>query len=238
MARVCLCVNQVARLRTMNKDSQPDPAAIAIAAEIGGADGIVAMLREDRSDITDRDVSVLKEVVHSHLNLVIPLNDEMVKKCIQWLPDMVTLVPGSRAEGRVEETLDVTGNLEYIEDVTAALRANKIIVNLFISADTQQVRSAARAGVDYVQLNTSVLSAIEDLGSMTEQLEKLASVALTANKLGLGVAAGRGLSYQNIRELAEIAVIEELNVGRAIISRALLVGMERAITDMKSLLKH
>ncbi len=237
MARVCLCVNQVARLRNMNKNSQPDPAAIAIAAEIGGADGIVAMLREDRSDITDRDVSVLKEVVHSHLNLVLPLNDEMIKKCIQWLPDMVTLVPASRGEGKDEGPLDVSNNLEYIEDVTTALRANNIIVNMLISADTQQVRSAARAGVDYVQLNTSSLSSIEDLGSMTEQLEKLRSVALAANKLGLGVAAGRGLSYQNIRELADIALIEELNVGRAILSRALLVGMERAITDIKSLLR-
>ncbi len=237
MARVCLCVNQVARLRNVNKNSQPDPAAIAIAAEIGGADGIVAMLREDRSDITDRDVSVLKEVVHSHLNLVIPLNDEMIKKCIQWLPDMVTLVPASRGEGKDEGALDVSNNLEYIEDVVTALRANNVVVNVLISADPQQVRSAARAGVDYVQLNTSVLSSIEDLGSMTEQLEKLRSVAMAANKLGLGVAAGRGLSYQNIRELADITLIEELNVGRAIISRALLVGMERAITDLKSLLR-
>jgi pyridoxine 5-phosphate synthase len=237
MARVCLCVNQIARIRSLNKSTQPDPVAIAIAAEIAGVDGIVALLHEDRSDITDRDVTVLKEVVHSHLNLAVALNDEMIKKCIQWLPDMVTLLPAHRNDSGEEGSLDLSGNLEYIEDVTTALRANNIVVNAVINADPQQVRSAARAGVDYVQLNTSILSGIDDLSTMTEQIEKFRTVAMAANKLGLGVAAGRGLDFQNIRELLDIGLVEEFNIGRSIVSRALLVGMERAVAEMKTLLK-
>ncbi len=235
MARLCLCVNQVARLRNMTKDREPDPAAVAIAAELGGVDGIVAQLRDDRSDITDRDVLILKEIVQSHFNLAISLNDELVKKAIKTLPDMVTLLPSAGGEVR-SESLDVPANLEYVEDVTAALRANNIVVSVLIDPDVQQIRAAARAEVDYVQFNTTMLAQVEDLSTMAEQVEKLRSVAMAANKLGLGVSAGRGLNYQNVREFEDLSFIEELNIGKAVIARSLLVGAERAVQEMKSLI--
>ena len=112
MARLSLCLNQVAKIRNLKKGKNPDPAAVAIAAEMAGVDGIVVNLREDRSDITDRDVTILKEIVQSHLNLAIPLNDEMVKKALNWLPDMVTLLPSTTGE-KSDAALDVTATLPY-----------------------------------------------------------------------------------------------------------------------------
>ena len=225
MARLCLCVNQVAKIRNLNKDKLPDPVSVAMAAELGGVDGIVAFLRDDRSDITDRDVVVLKEVLQSHLNLAIPLNDEMIKKALKWLPDMVTLLPAIE-DNDLNTSLDVVSNLEYIEDAATALRANNIIVNMLVDPDPPQIRAAARAGADYIDLNSNPLSRVEDLASMNDFIEKMRTVAIAANKLGLGVSAGRGLNIQTIREVGQVEFIEELNVGRALISRSLLVGIE------------
>ncbi len=236
MARLCLCINQVAKFRNSLKKMEPDPVAVAIAAEIAGIDGIVAHLKEDRSDITDRDVSVLKEVVRSHFNLAIPMNDDMVKKALHWLPDMVTLVPATREENQAE-SLDVTSNLEYIEDVVTALRANNIVVNVLIEPDIQQLRAAARVRVDYVQLNCTPLKNIEDLGSMNDFIENLKSVAIAANKLGLGVSLGRGIDFQNLKEMNDVPYFEEFNIGKAIIARSVVVGVERAIQATRNILK-
>jgi len=221
-------------MRNMNKDREPDPVAMAIAAELGGVDGIVAHLRDDRSDITDRDISVLKEVVQSHFNVAIALNDELIKKIIKTLPDMVTLLPPVQAGVR-GESLDVVNNLEYVEDVAAALRANNIVVSALIDLDVQQIRAAARAELDYVQFNTTALARVEDLGTMQDLLEKLRSAAVAANKLGLGVSIGRGLNYQNVREFDDLSFVEEVNIGKAIVARSLLVGVQQAVKEMKSL---
>jgi len=231
MARLCLCLNQVAQMRQFNKTREPDPVNVAIAAEIAGIDGIVVQVSGNRSDITDRDLQILKEVVKSHFNLAVPLQEEMIQKAIHLLPDMVTLLPGGEDEA---VSLDVEANFELIEEVAANLRAKSIVVNALIAPENHQVRAAARAGMDYVQVNTFPLSQIEDLGAMTEQVERIRSVALAAHKLGMGVSAGRRLSFQNIREIGGIEVIEECNVGRAIISRSLLTGIDRAIIHLKS----
>lgn len=236
MARLCLCINQVAKIRNDNKDRLPDPVAVAIAAELGGIDGIVAHLRDDRLDVTDRDVFVLKEVLQSHLNLAIPLKDEMVKKALRWLPDMVTLLPATDEED-LNMSLDVSANLEYLEDVATALRANNIIVNVLVDPEPPQIRAAARARVDYVCLNSNPLGRVEDLGSMSEIIEKLRSVSIAANKLGLGVSVSRGLNLQTIKEVAGIEYIEELNVGRSLIARSLLVGVEKAVEQSMALVK-
>jgi pyridoxine 5-phosphate synthase len=235
MARVCLCVNQIAHIRNMNKAKSPDPVSAAVAAEIAGIDGIVVQLREDRMDITDRDVSVLKEVVQSHLNIAVTMNDDMIKKVVTWLPDMVTLLPATN-ELSMDQSLDVVTNLEYIEDIVTQLRANNIVVCALIKPDPQQVRAAARARIDYVQINTASLANIGDLGAMGDMVEQFRSIAIAANKMGLGVSAGRGLNEQTLKELSDIPLIEEFNVGRSIIAKSLLVGMERAVKQFKFML--
>ena len=234
MARMCLCLNQVAYIRNRNKSASPDPAAAAVAAELAGVDGIVVQVREDRLDITERDVSVLKQVVHSHLNVAVALNDDMINKVLKWLPDMVTLLPNTNEQNN-STSLDLVSNLEYIEEVATTLRANKIIVSALIKPETQQVRAAARARIDYVQLNTAPLANIEDMGSMNDMVEQVKSTAMAANKLGLGVSVGRGLNEQSLRELGVVPFIEEFNVGRAIMGKAIMVGLEKVIRQFKLL---
>lgn len=236
MARLCLCLNQIAKIRNLRKGRNPDPVAAAIAAEMAGIEGIVVQLREDRSDIADRDVTLLKQVVQSHLNLAIPLNDEMIKKAINWLPDMVTLLPSSSSD-KGDASLDAPSTLPYMEEAVKTLRANNIVVTLLIEPEASQIRAAARAQADYVQFNTTGLTKVEDLGTMAEMVEQLRSAAITAHKIGLGVSAGRGLNAQILRELAGISYIEEYNLGWSIVSRSLLVGIEKAISDFKKILE-
>jgi pyridoxine 5-phosphate synthase len=229
MARLCVCVNQVGFVRNSNKRKDPDPVTAAIAAELAGIDGIIAHFKEDRSDLTDRDISVLKQVVQSHLNLAIPMNDDMVKKAIKVLPDMVTLV-SSGYEHESEASLNVVENSEYLEDIVAALRANNIVASILIDPDMHQMRAVAKIGADYIQINTSSLAHVEDLNAMTDKVEQIRSVAMGANKLGLGISAGIGINHQTIRDLIDIPFIEEYNIGRSIFSRALLVGLDRGIS--------
>ncbi|RPI01831.1 MAG: pyridoxine 5'-phosphate synthase [Calditrichaeota bacterium] len=235
MARLCLCLNQIARIRNQKRGKNPDPVTAAIAAEMAGVDGIVIQLRDDRSDITDRDVTLLKEVVQSHLNIALPANDDMIKKAINWSPDMVTLLPSTFEQG--EGSLDAASEFDYLVEIVQTLRGNNIVVTLLIDPDPQQIRAAARAQVDYVQFNTSILSSVDDLGAMSDTVELIRSAAITANKIGLGISAGRGLTNQSLRELSDIEFIEEFNVGWSIVSRALLIGMDKAVRDIKSLLE-
>ncbi|MBN1542056.1 pyridoxine 5'-phosphate synthase [candidate division KSB1 bacterium] len=235
MARICLCLNQVARLRAMNRSKEPDPVAVAIAAEIAGIDGVIVHLKEDRSDIVDRDVAVLKEVVQTHLNVAIPLQQDLLKRTIQLLPDMVTLCAPSSSEPAASQALNVVDHLEYLEDVVAELRANTIVVSALIEPDVAQIKAAARAGMDYVQIDTAILSQVQDLGVLHDQIERIRSVAMAANKLGLGVSVGRSLSFQTIRELCDIPYIEEYNIGKAAIARSILLGIDRTIESLKNI---
>ena len=236
MARLSLCLNQVAQIRNSKKSKKPDPAAFAIAAEMAGVDGIVVNLREDRSDIIDRDVTILKEIVQTHLNLAIPLNDEMIKKALNWLPDMVTLLPSTAGE-KSDASLDVTNTLPYLEEAVKTLRANNIVVAILINPEAQQIRAAARAQADYIQLNTAPLFKVDDLGVMNDLVEQYRSAAIAANKIGMGVSAGRQLTFQSLREMVDISYIEEFNVGWSIVARSMLVGIEKAIQDFKKALE-
>lgn len=229
MARLCLCLNQVARIRAMKKGRNPDPVAAAIAAEMAGIDGIVVQVTEERSEVSDRDVTLLKEVVQTHFNIAVPATDEMVRRAVNWAPDMVTLMP---------QATDADAELPLIGEMAQRLRESNIVVTLLITPDAQQIRAAARAQVDYVQFDTGLFSKVEDLGAMSDAVDQIRSAAITANKLGLGISAGRGLNPQTARELAEnIDLIEEYNVGWAIVSRSMLVGMRKAIQDFKKIIE-
>lgn len=237
MPRLCVCVDQVGALRETRRRRDPDPVAAAIKAEAGGADGIVVHLRENRRYIKDRDVKILKEVVSSHFNVAITPNEEMLKRMIDILPDMVTLVPERSNETTTESGLDVVANLEYVQDFVNNLRANNIVVSILIDPNIQQLKAAARASADYVQLNTQAFALAVDMAVAADELEKINSMAIAANKLNMGVSAGMGLNYQNIREICQIDYIEELNVGHAIVARAMLSGIEQSVRDMMALMR-
>ncbi|KAA0229692.1 pyridoxine 5'-phosphate synthase [bacterium] len=237
MVRLGVNVDHVATVREARKDRQPDPVAAAMVAEMAGADGIVCHLREDRRHIKDKDLYLLKEMVKTHLNLEMAATDQMVKIALEVVPDMVTLVPERREEITTEGGLDVLKNQEYLEETVATLQNHNIIVSLFINPDIQQIKAAARVRADYVELHTGAYAHAENLNIISDELEKLRAMASAAAKLRLGVSAGHGLNYQNVREVAAIPEIEELNIGHSIVARAILVGMERAVRDMLALMK-
>jgi pyridoxine 5-phosphate synthase len=238
MVRLGVNVDHVATLREARRGKLPDPVAAAIAAEMAGADGIVCHLREDRRHIKDKDIYLLKEVVKTHLNLEMAATDEMVKRATEVLPDMVTLVPEKREEITTEGGLDVMGNYEWIEEVTNQLRSHNIVTSLFIDPDIDQIKGAARCGADYIELHTGMYANAEDLGTVEDELEKLRSMAMAASKLGLGVSAGHGLDYHNVRAILQLEQIEELNIGHAIVAKAVMIGMERAVREMLEIIRR
>lgn len=237
MVRLCVNIDHVATVREARKGREPDPVFAAVLAELAGVDGIVCHVREDRRHMKDRDLRILKEVVQTHLNLEMAATDEMVQLATEVLPDMTTLVPEKRQELTTEGGLDVVAQMDRLTDVISDLHAHNIVVSLFIDPNIHEIKASSRVGADYVELHTGEYANAEDLNKMSEQLDQIANMALAASKLGLGVSAGHGLNYQNVSAIAHLDKIEELNIGHSIISRALLVGLDRAIREMKDLIK-
>jgi pyridoxine 5-phosphate synthase len=237
VVRLGVNVDHVATVRQARGVKEPDPIAAAVLVDLAGADGIVCHLREDRRHIQDRDLRILRDVVRTHLNLEMAATDEMVNIAMEVLPDMVTLVPEKRQELTTEGGLDIVSNVDRLHEVINNLHTHNIVVSLFIDADIYQIKASSRVGADYVELHTGEYANAPDLNNMNEELEKLTSMSAAAAKLGLGVSAGHGLNYQNVGPVAKIAQVEELNIGHSIISRAVLVGMERAVREMLALIQ-
>ncbi|MFQ5637841.1 MAG: pyridoxine 5'-phosphate synthase [bacterium] len=238
MMRLGLNVDHVATVREARKGDVPDPVAAALIAEMAGVDGIVCHLREDRRHIRDKDLFLLKELVKTHLNLEMAATDEMVKIATEVLPDMVTLVPENRQEVTTEGGLDVDEEGVWIEEVIKQLHNHNIVVSLFIDPDIQQIKASAHCGADYVELHTGLYANAEDLSTEADELEKLRSMAMAASKLGLGVSAGHGLNYQNVRAILDIEQFEELNIGHSMIAKAVMVGIEAAVREMLEIIRR
>lgn len=237
MMRLGVNIDHVATLREARRGKLPDPVAAAIAAEMAGADGIVCHLREDRRHLKDKDLFLLKEIVKTHLNLEMAATDEMVRLAIEVLPDMVTLVPEKREEITTEGGLDVVANSDWLEEVIRQLRNSNVIVSLFVDPDIDQIKAAARCQADYVEIHTGGYANAQDLGTAMDEIEKVRSMAMAAGKLDLGVSAGHGLDYHNVREILDIEQIEELNIGHAIVAKAVMIGMEQAVREMRMVMR-
>ena len=237
MARLGVNIDHVATLREARKIDFPDPVAAAVLVEQADADGIVCHLREDRRHIKDRDLFLLKEIVKTHLNLEMAATPEMVKIATKVLPDMVTLVPERREEVTTEGGLDVIGFFDDMFEATEKLRASNIVVSYFIDPDLDQIKASVKAGADYVELHTGRYANSESANDSHSEFENISSMAAAAAKLGLGVSAGHGLNYSNIRDIARLNMIEEFNIGHSIIGRAVFVGLEKAVRDMLNLIR-
>jgi pyridoxine 5-phosphate synthase len=226
-------IDHVATIRQARQASEPDPIAAAVLAELAGADGITAHLREDRRHIQDRDVRLLRETVATHLNLEMAATEEMVSIALQIQPDYVTLVPEKRTEVTTEGGLDVAGQLENLKRVVDRLQSASIPVSLFIDADQQQIKSSQASGAKFIELHTGCYANASDPMTVAKELENLHQGCLAALSCGLRVNAGHGLTYRNVYSISQLPGMEELNIGHSIISRAVLVGMDRAIREMK-----
>lgn len=234
--RLGVNVDHVATIREARGTRFPDPVTAAAMAELAGCDQITVHLREDRRHIQERDLRILRETVQTRLNLEMAATEEMVRIAIEVGPDAVTLVPEKRDEQTTEGGLDVAGHEAEVFPAVRALLGAGITVSLFIDPEPAQIAAAVRVGADTVELHTGDYANAEDDASRDAELERLEAAARHAAREGLVVAAGHGLDYLNVRDVVAIEEIEELNIGHAIVARAVLVGFERAVHDMLDLL--
>jgi pyridoxine 5-phosphate synthase len=236
MARLAVNVDHVATLRQARRAKCPDPVAAAILAELGGANGIVVHLREDRRHIQDRDLELLRQIVKTHLNLEMANTEEMLAIATRIKPDRVTLVPERREELTTEGGLNVADQEMKIQDAISVLHRAGIEVSLFIDPVAHQIQAASRVGADVVELHTGIFAEAKTIEERRRQFEILKNAAKLARELALNVHAGHGVDYENVLWLREIQEIEEFSIGHAIVARAVLVGMEQAVRDMVKLL--
>ena len=228
-------IDHVATLRQARRGRMPDPVHAALAAELAGADSITLHLREDRRHIQDNDVRVLRGLLQTHMNLEMAVTDEMVAIASDVGPEDCCFVPERRQEVTTEGGLDAAGQISRLQEAVTQLTAQGIRVALFIDPDSRQIDAAAEAGAPVIELHTGAYA--ESIGSrQATELERLRSGARHACSLGLEVHAGHGLDYHNVQPVAAIREIVELNIGHAIVSRALFDGLAKAVGDMKALM--
>jgi pyridoxine 5-phosphate synthase len=232
MARLGVNIDHVATVRQARRVKQPDPVHAAVLAELGGADGITVHLRGDRRHIQDRDVQVLRQTVRTRLNIEMATTQEMTHLALTVKPNQVTLVPERREEVTTEGGLDAVLNSVQIRPMVKTLQEAGIEVSLFVDPELEQVKEAHKLDAHAVELNTAAWSDAANGRAREAALRKLTDAARLGRKLGLAVHAGHGLDYQNVGEIAAMSEIAELNIGHAIVARAVLVGMERAVREM------
>ena len=237
-ARLGVNIDHVATLRQARKARYPDPVTAAALVELAGAHQITLHLREDRRHIQDRDLRILRDTVKTALNLEMGATAELVKIAYEVKPDISTLVPERREELTTEGGLDVANQRESVRKVVRTLREADIEVSLFIDPDIDQVRAAHKADATRIELHTGRYCEARGARDRAAELGRLVDCAKAATKLGISVAAGHGLSYENVEAVARIEEIRELNIGHSIVARAVLVGLERAVREMLDLIRR
>ena len=231
--RLGVNVDHVATLREARKTNVPDPVHAAFVAEIAGADGITVHLRMDRRHIKERDLRLLKETVKTRLNLEMAATEEMLRIALEVKPHQVTLVPERPGEVTTEGGLDVASNLEVVSSAVKRLKSAGIEVSIFVDPETSQVKASKEAGADAIEIHTGIYAAAEDKEA---ELERIFEAARVAKNLGLRVHAGHDLNYKNIIPVLRTPGLEEVNIGHAIIARAVFVGLERAVREMREII--
>ena len=228
-------IDHIANVRQARKTVEPDPVQFAFLAELGGADSITVHLREDRRHIQDRDVFLLKKTIKTKLNLEMAATEEMLKIANKLLPDYVTLVPEKREEVTTEGGLDLKSNASYLRNFVENLNRSNIEVSAFIDPIDEQINYSKEIGFKFIELHTGKYAELAGQDQYIE-LQRIIESSHKANDLGLIVNAGHGLNYNNVKEIASINNMNELNIGHSIVSRALAVGLEKSVREMKSLI--
>lgn len=235
--RLGVNVDHVATVRQARRGDLPDPVDAALACQRAGANSIVCHLREDRRHIQDRDVARLLKVLRLPVNLEMSIAEDVVNVALRLKPAQVTLVPERRQELTTEGGLDAAGLQRKLKSLVQRFRERHIVVSVFVDPQKRQLEASAGIGVRVVELHTGGYATARNPAARTKALQALQQATKTARGLGLAVAAGHGLDYENVKPIVAIPRIDELNIGFSIISRALFVGMEQAVREMKALLK-
>lgn len=238
MADLLLGVNidHIATVRNARGTNYPDPVQAAFVSEQAGADGITVHLREDRRHITDRDVRILRQTIQTRMNLEMAVTDEMLGIACELTPHFCCLVPEKRQEVTTEGGLDVAGQIDKMGVAVERLNQAGILVSLFIDADLRQIDAAVAVGAPYIEIHTGAYAEAASPQAQLAELERIKRAAAYAAGKGLYVNAGHGLTYHNVQPIAAIAEMHELNIGHAIIGRAVISGLADAVRDMKTLM--
>ncbi|QCR35264.1 pyridoxine 5'-phosphate synthase [Nissabacter sp. SGAir0207] len=240
MADLLLGVNidHVATVRNARGTQYPDPVQAAFVSEQAGADGITVHLREDRRHITDRDVRILRQTIQTRMNLEMAVTDEMLDIACELKPHFCCLVPEKREEVTTEGGLDVAGQLDKMTVAVERLTQAGILVSLFIDADPRQIDAAVAVGAPYIEIHTGAYADAPSPLAQQAELARIQTAAAYAAGKGLKVNAGHGLTYHNVLPIAAIAEMHELNIGHAIIGRAVMSGLADAVREMKTLMQE
>jgi pyridoxine 5-phosphate synthase len=235
--RFALNVDHIATLRNARGEMQPDPVTAALIAEQAGIDGIVVHLREDRRHITERDLRLLRELITTKLDLEMAATEEIIKIACDVGPELATIVPEKRMELTTEGGVNVLDNIQVMSDAIKQLHLHEIEVSLFIEPEINQIDAAAEIQSDYIELHTGTFANAISEEEQFDELEKIRIASKHAKKLGLGVNAGHGLNYSNIKIFRELTDIDEVSIGQAVIARAVFVGMNEAVKEMIALIR-
>ena len=237
MVNLGVNIDHIATLRQARGGVEPDPITGAVIAELAGANGITVHLREDRRHIQDRDIIFLREIIHTKLNLEMAISDDILKIALVIKPEQCTLVPEKREELTTEGGLDCIKYFDKICNAVKKLSKGNIITSLFIDPNPGQIKKASKTGAEFIELHTGNYANAKKEKDIELELQKLKDCTVLAKNLGLRVNAGHGLNYINTKPLAKIPDIEELNIGHSIISRAVLVGLDKAVREMLDILR-
>lgn len=238
MPGLAVNIDHIATLREARGVDSPDPVSAAAIVELAGADGVVVHLREDRRHIKDRDVQILRQTVKTRLILEMAATSEMVAIAAEIKPDLVTLVPEKREELTTEGGLDLHLHKDPVSDAIKTLHKAEIQVSIFVDPDLDQVKLAHHIDADYVEIHTGAFCDAENPRVRHETFERIVNSVKLAHKLRLGVNAGHGLGYQTIKAFKGLYEIDEFSIGHSIIARAVMVGLDRAVREMYSLIRE
>jgi pyridoxine 5-phosphate synthase len=235
--RLCLNVDHVATLRNARGETQPDPVTIALVAEQAGVDGIVVHLREDRRHINERDLRLLRELVTTKLDLEMAAVPEIIKIACDVQPELATIVPERRQELTTEGGINVLDNIDQLSAAIKELHKSDIAVSLFIEPDIDQINAAAEMKTDLIEIHTGIFANAITEEEQFDELDRVRLAAKQAKKLGLGVNAGHGLNYINIKQLVQVEEIDEVSIGHSILARAVVVGIKEAVQEMLNIMR-
>jgi pyridoxine 5-phosphate synthase len=233
--KLSINIDHIATLRNARGGMEPDPVAAAAICESAGAQGIVVHLREDRRHITDRDVRLLRQTVASKLDLEMGATEEIISIALDIVPEMVTLVPEKREELTTEGGLDVQTQGDRLRTVVDRFHAKNILVSMFVDPVAEQIEASYETGTDMIELHTGAYANARGEQELRALLGEIRTSAKHGKKLGMGVNAGHGLNYRNVRPIVEIDEIDELSIGHAIMARAIVAGLEQAVKEMSAL---
>jgi len=237
LTTLCVNIDHIATLREARKTNEPDPIEAAVIAELAGADGITIHLRGDRRHIKERDFHLLRQMLKTKLNLEMAATQEMIEIALREKPDISTLVPEKPEEITTEGGLDVLSNRTAVSNAIEQLQGGGIFISIFVDPIDQQIEESKKLGADCIEINTGKYAEAKSQQEASRELEKIKSCAKLAARIGLKVVAGHGLTYRNVKPISDIPEIEELNIGHNIIARASLVGLNRAVVEMKAIMQ-